>query len=131
MKIPANDGVPPTNRVADPHITNAPLLSPETSRVVANKSTDAISPSKARHSKTATGNILEKACTHLIKTDPRLKPLTNNHHCAMFSAEGLAKEIDPFRALTSSIISQQVGNNSLLFGFESSKRKIAMRGLHV
>jgi hypothetical protein len=49
----------------------------------------------------------------------------------MFSADGLAKEIDPFRALTSGIILQQVGNNSLLFGFESSRRNIAMRGLDV
>src|ERR1700728_405011 len=93
------------------------------------KSTDAISPSKPRHSKTTTGNILEKACVHLIKTDPSLKPLIDKHHCAMFSADGLAKEIDPFRTLTSCIISQQLGNNSLLFGFESSRRNIAMRGL--
>jgi DNA-3-methyladenine glycosylase II len=110
----ANDGKPPTNRVADPHITNAPLLSPETSRVVANKSADAVSPSKLAQPKTTTGNILEKACAHLVKVDPRLKPLVDKHHCAIFSAEGLAKEIDPFRALTSGIISQQVGNDPLM-----------------
>lgn len=127
----ANDGVLPTNRVADPHITNAPLLSPETSRVVANKSADAVSPSKPPQSKMTTGNILEKACAHLIKADPRLKPLVEKHHCAIFSAEGLAKEIDPFRALTSGIISQQVGNNSLMFGFESSRQNIAMKGLDI
>jgi DNA-3-methyladenine glycosylase II len=88
-------------------------------------------PSKPRHSKTTTGNILEKACARLIKTDPRLKPLIDKHHCAMFSADGLAKEIDPFRALTSGIISQQVGSNSLLFGFESSRRNTAVRGFDV
>ncbi len=108
----ANDGVAPPNRVADPHTTNAPLLSPETSRVVANKPADDFSPSKPSRSKTTTGNILENACAHLIKTDPRLKPLVEKHHCTVFSAEGLAKEIDPFRALTSGIISQQVGSNS-------------------
>jgi DNA-3-methyladenine glycosylase II len=118
----ANDGVLRTYRVADPHITNAPLLSPETSRVVANKLADALSPSKPPQSKTTTGNILEKACAHLISTDPRLKPLIEKHHCAIFSAEGLVKEIDPFRALTSGIISQQVGNNLLMLGFESSRR---------
>ena len=118
----ANDGVLPINRVANPHITNALLLSPETSRVVANKPADAISPSKLPQSKMTTGNILEKACAHLLTADPRLKPLIDKHHCAIFSAEGLAKEIDPFRALTSGIISQQVGNNSLMFGFESSSR---------
>jgi DNA-3-methyladenine glycosylase II len=118
----ANDGVPATNRVADPHTTNAPLLSPETSRVVANKLADAVSPSKPPQSNTTTGNILEKACAHLIKTDPKLKPLIDKHHCAIFSAEGLTKEIDPFRALTSGIISQQVGNNSLIFGFGPPKQ---------
>jgi DNA-3-methyladenine glycosylase II len=126
-----NDGGHSTNRVADPHITNAPLLSPETSRVVTNKPADAGSPSKTSQSKTTTGNILEMACAHLVKTDPRLKPLIDKHHCALFSAEGLAKEIDPFRALTSGIISQQVGGNSLIFGFESSRRNIAIRGLDI
>jgi DNA-3-methyladenine glycosylase II len=101
------------SRVADPHITNAPLVSPETSRVIANKVTDAVSPSKAPQSKTTTGNILEKACDHLVKTDPRLKLLIDKHHCSIFSAEGLAQEIDPFKALTSGIISQQVGSDTI------------------
>lgn len=126
-----NDGGHPSNRVADPHITNAPLLSPETSRVVTSKPADAVSPSKTSQSKTTTGNILEKACTHLIKTDPRLKPLIDKHHCALFSAEGLAKEIDPFRALTSGIISQQVGGISFIFGFEFSRRNIGIGGLDI
>jgi len=108
-----NDDKPPTNRVADPHITNAPLLSPETSRILANKPADAVTPSKPPQLKTTTGNILEKACAHLVKVDPRLKPLVDKHHCAIFSAEGLAREIDPFRALTSGIISQQVGKDAL------------------
>src|SRR6516162_6340177 len=74
MALPSRTGDiynrgPPTNRVADPHITNAPLLSPETSRVVTSRSADAISPSKPSQSKTTTGNILDKACAHLIKTD--------------------------------------------------------------
>jgi DNA-3-methyladenine glycosylase II len=108
----SDDGMPPKNRAADPHTTNAPLVSPETSRVIASKATDAVSPSKAPQSKTTTGNILEKACAHLIKTDPRLKPLIEKHHCSIFSAQGLAQEIDPFKALSSGIISQQVGCDS-------------------
>ncbi|KAI3394735.1 hypothetical protein diail_2264 [Diaporthe ilicicola] len=41
-------------RLADPNLTNAPLLSPETSRVIS-------------HKPTTTANILEEACSHLIK----------------------------------------------------------------
>lgn len=48
-------------RLADPNLTNAPLLSPETSRVISYNPTD-------------TANILEEACAHLIKgeTFPRV-----------------------------------------------------------
>lgn len=55
-----------------------------------------------------TANILEDACAHLIKVNPRLKPLIEAHHCRVFSAEGLAEKIDPFESLVSGIISQQV-----------------------
>jgi hypothetical protein len=41
-------------RLADPNLTNAPLLSPETSRVIS-------------YNPTTTANILEEACAHLIK----------------------------------------------------------------
>lgn len=41
-------------QLADPNLTNAPLLSPETSRVVS-------------YNPTTTANILEQACAHLIK----------------------------------------------------------------
>lgn len=117
-----DDGMPPMNRVADPHITNAPLLSPETSRVIANKATNPVSPLKASQLTTTTHNILEKACAHLINVDPRLKPLIDKHHCAIFSAEGLAQEIDPFKALISGIISQQVGGYSLTYEFSLQSR---------
>jgi DNA-3-methyladenine glycosylase II len=97
-------------RVADPLTTNAPLISPRTSRVVANKTGAPGSPSKpSTHSQTTTGNILEKALAHLINTEPRLKPVIEKHNCTIFSPESLAEEIDPFRSLTSGIISQQVG----------------------
>jgi DNA-3-methyladenine glycosylase II len=45
---------------------------------------------------------------HLIATDARLEPLIRRHPCPLFSPEGLAEEIDPFRSLVSSIIGQQV-----------------------
>lgn len=96
------------NRLADPKATNAPLLSPQTSRVVTSQAVDAISPSKVGSIKTTTANILEEACKHLIKVDARMKPLVDAHHCRIFSSEGLAEKIDPFESLASGIISQQV-----------------------
>lgn len=113
-------------RLADPSITNAPLLSPETSRVVtpggATPPEPAASPSKpprldsssslvgAENHKapTTTENILARACEYLISIDERMKPLIEKHHCRVFSPEGLAEKIDPFESLCSGIISQQV-----------------------
>lgn len=37
-----------------------------------------------------------------------MRPLIEKHRCHMFSPEGLAEKIDPFEAIASSIISQQV-----------------------
>lgn len=105
------------NRLADPSRTNALLRSPKTSRIIASKPVDAVSPSKLRErlaplamsmTTTTTANLLEEACAHLIKVDPRMKPLIEKHHCRIFSPEGLAEQVDPFEALVSSIISQQV-----------------------
>lgn len=100
---------PPFNRLIDPLRTNAPLISPETSRVFMNKPADQASPSKTpTQPKTTTKNILDEACSHLIDVDERLKPVIEKHYCRVFSPEGLAEEIDPFRSLASGIISQQV-----------------------
>ncbi|KAL2757977.1 hypothetical protein ACRALDRAFT_1061247 [Sodiomyces alcalophilus JCM 7366] len=109
-------------RLADPKFTNALLLSPETSRVVASKptirETGPESPSKPPGagptkpslptSTMTTATILEEACAHLIRVDPRMKPLVEKHHCRIFSPEGLAEKVDPFESLCSGIISQQV-----------------------
>ncbi|KAL1842147.1 hypothetical protein VTJ49DRAFT_5920 [Mycothermus thermophilus] len=57
---------------------------------------------------TTSATILSEALAHLIRIDPRMKPLIDRHHCRLFSPEGLAEQIDPFEALCSSIISQQV-----------------------
>jgi DNA-3-methyladenine glycosylase II len=95
------------DRLADPNLTNATLLSPETSRVVAPKAIAAI-PSKLPNRKTTTATLLEEACAHLIRVDPRMKRLVDAHHCRVFSPEGLAEQIDPFESLASGIISQQV-----------------------
>jgi DNA-3-methyladenine glycosylase II len=94
-------------RLADPNSTNATLLSPETSRIVASREESA-SPSKAPVSRTTTENLLRVACDHLIKVDERMRPLVERNYCRVFSPEGLAEKIDPFESLTSGIISQQV-----------------------
>lgn len=91
-------------RIADPNGTNATLLSPETSQIITNPAVqDPLTPSKP-----TTANLLSTACAHLIATDPRLEPLITAHHCRIFSPEGLAEKIDPYEALASGIISQQV-----------------------
>ncbi|KAK8056880.1 DNA glycosylase [Apiospora rasikravindrae] len=95
-------------RLADPNATNATLLSPETSRVVASREVEFLSPTKSSGVKATTANILDEACTHLIKIDPRMEPLIKANHCRVFSPEGLAEKIDPFESLCSGIISQQV-----------------------
>ncbi|KAF5865817.1 3-methyladenine DNA glycosylase [Aspergillus alliaceus] len=102
---------PPLDRPVEPHRTNATLLTPRGSSLVAYPpGIEDASPSKTgRPRPTATtGTLLEKAVAHLIATDPRLEPVIKQHPCPLFSPEGLAEEVDPFRSLVVSIIGQQV-----------------------
>jgi len=102
---------PPLDRPVDPHRTNATLLTPRGSSVVAYPPGPLdISPSKTGPPRptATTGTLLEQAVAHLIKTDPRLKPLIEKYPCPLFSPEGLAEKVDPFQSLASSIIGQQV-----------------------
>lgn len=99
--------------MADPTATNATLVSPETSRLVASRRVGSESPSKvAAKTKTTTTTttttLLQEACDHLIKVDERLRPLIEKNPCHIFSPQGLAEEVDPFESLASGIISQQV-----------------------
>ena len=113
---------PPLNRLAVPNGTNAPLVTPETHRLLANKAVDQVSPSKKGNIKSTTGTLLEEALAHLVKVEPRLKAVIEKHHCHVFSPEGLAEEIDPFRSLVSGIISQQVRSvNSISWSLYSLK----------
>lgn len=98
---------PPRRRLADPRFTNAPLISPQTSRIVASLEVEGVSPQKNGRG-TTTESILDAALKHLMKVDPRLKPVIEKHTCQVFSPEGLAETIDPFHSLASGIISQQV-----------------------
>ncbi|RMZ81045.1 hypothetical protein DV738_g2485, partial [Chaetothyriales sp. CBS 135597] len=99
------------DRVAGPSVTNAVLVTPGGTRKVAYPNgLPESSPSKSGLSRpvATTSSLLEEACAHLIRVDPRMKGLIDKHHCSIFSAEGLAEEIDPFRSLCSGIIGQQV-----------------------
>lgn len=101
----------PLNRPVEPHRTNATLLTPHGSSLVTYPpGTADISPSKSGLPRptATTGTLLEQAIAHLIATDARLEPLIKAHHCALFSPEGLAEKIDPFRSLVGTIIGQQV-----------------------
>ncbi|TVY81046.1 DNA-3-methyladenine glycosylase [Lachnellula suecica] len=111
MSSPRNNtgiAAPAVNRLAVPNGTNAPLVSPETHRLISSKPVDQVSPSKKSNITTTTKNLLDEALAHLIKIEPKLKPIIEKHPCRAFSAEGLADEIDPFNSLVSGIISQQV-----------------------
>jgi DNA-3-methyladenine glycosylase II len=101
---------PRLDRPVEPHRTNATLVTPRGSSVVAYPSVEDVSPSKTGLPRptATTGNLLEKALEHLISVDARLKPVIEQHHCHLFSPEGLAEQIDPFDSLVSSIIGQQV-----------------------
>jgi len=98
-------------RPAEPHGTNATLKTPGGSRLVPySKEIIDSSPIKGGMPQptTTTAQLLDQACAHLIAVDPRLRPLIEKHHCRIFSPEGLAEEVDPFEALCSGIMSQQV-----------------------
>ncbi|KAH7084934.1 DNA-3-methyladenine glycosylase [Paraphoma chrysanthemicola] len=118
--------LPTLSRPADPHTTNAPLSTPNGSRVVAYSSSPIKpsdpSPVKRRKAKevvppdvgtlrSATTNIdtlLEDAETFLVSVDPKLKGLVEKHKCTTFSPEGLREVVEPFEKLASGIIGQQV-----------------------
>ncbi|KAI4245060.1 MAG: hypothetical protein L6R40_002659 [Gallowayella cf. fulva] len=103
--------LPSFDRPAGPHTTNAPLSTPQGSRLVTyTQEVLDSSPSKTGIPRptTSTSQLLDQACAHLVQADPRLEPLIAKHHCRLFSAEGLAEVIDPFQSLCSSIMAQQV-----------------------
>ncbi|PLN75808.1 putative DNA-3-methyladenine glycosylase [Aspergillus taichungensis] len=109
-----NSTPPPLDRPVEPHRTNATLLTPHGSSLVAYPAAaETPSPSKTSRPRrpsplATTGTLLEKAVAHLIATDPRLEPVIKQYPCPLFSPEGLAEQVDPFRSLVSSIIGQQV-----------------------
>lgn len=99
-------------RPAEPHVANAPVKSPDSNKVVTAYSTfDGDDSGAAPPAPTGTtSSLLADAEAHLIRMDTTglLAPLIEKHHCKVFDADGLAEKVDPWRALASSIIAQQV-----------------------
>ncbi|KAK5091737.1 3-methyladenine DNA glycosylase [Lithohypha guttulata] len=103
---------PPRDRLVDPHLTSATLVTPGGTKATnfprpVNGIDVEVSPTKQP---TTTGTLLEKAQAHLISVDPRFEKVIAKHQCLIFSPEGLAEKIDPFRSLTSGICGQQVSS---------------------
>lgn len=92
----------PISRPADPPTTNAPLKTSEGFQLTTKPTLSQPLTS------TATTTILEEAKAHLLRADPRLRPLIERHHCPVFSPSGLAEVVDPFRSLCTGIMGQQV-----------------------
>ncbi|KAK3074800.1 3-methyladenine DNA glycosylase [Teratosphaeriaceae sp. CCFEE 6253] len=102
---------PPKDRPAQPHHTNATLVTPGGTQVPPTYSNLEDSPSKrgaAPEFTTTTTCLLDEAVAHLLSVDPTLKPVIDAHPCRVFSPAGLAETIDPFRSLASGIMAQQV-----------------------
>ena len=100
---------PPTRRI-EPNHSNANLITPGGTQVQpAYSNFEEASPSKApTRPATTSKTLLDEACAHLISVDARLKAVIEKHYCRVFSPEGLAETIDPFRSLASGIMAQQV-----------------------
>ena len=100
----------PTDRPAEPHGTNAPLVTPQGSRLVTYaRGTLHLAPTAGLpQSTTTTEHILDRACAHLVKMDAKMQALVDKHYCRVFCPEGLAEECDPFKSLCSGIMAQQV-----------------------
>ncbi|KAL9108659.1 MAG: hypothetical protein Q9227_006605 [Pyrenula ochraceoflavens] len=99
---------PPLDRPIEPNRAAATLVTPGGSHAVAYSQDESPSKTGLPRPTTTTGALLEKAYEHIVKADPRMKPLVEKHHCHVFSPEGLAEEIDAFRSLVSAVLAQQV-----------------------
>jgi DNA-3-methyladenine glycosylase II len=113
------DDLASLNRPASPHLTNAPVLTPSGSQVVV---PNGDSPAKKRKAKelppdvgsplkaasSTIDTMLKDAEEFLINADPRLRKVVQGHQCKIFTPEGLREVVDPFTALSSGIIGQQV-----------------------
>ncbi|KAF2209075.1 hypothetical protein CERZMDRAFT_47986 [Cercospora zeae-maydis SCOH1-5] len=108
-----DDPAPPATRPVHKHHTNATLVTPGGTQLQpAYSNFEEASPSKPAAHKPTSKTLLDEACAHLIKIDStltrKLKPVIEQYHCHVFSPEGLAEKIDPFRSLSSGIMAQQV-----------------------
>ena len=110
-----NDATPPPpDRPADPHASNATLVTTSGTKATAypsdllDSSPSKPGPNGLPHPTSTTTTLLSQASAHLLSVEPKLASLIRQHHCHIFSPSGLAEKIDPFRSLASGIMAQQV-----------------------
>lgn len=100
---------PPVDRPAEPHHTNATLVTPGGTQAKPPISFFGGGSSTTETGATTTTRcLLDEACAHLMSVDSNLKTVIDQHRCKIFAPEGLAETIDPFRSLASGIMAQQV-----------------------
>lgn len=131
-EIPISDDTQDaTSRPAEPHSTNAPVSTSNGSTLTAyppvkSEPEPETSPAKRRKAKEVPPDVgvvnqpsatidtlLRDAEAYLVEVDPKLGPLVEKHKCRVFSPEGMREVVDPFTALSSGIIGQQVSISSL------------------
>nr|POE52065.1 dna-3-methyladenine glycosylase [Quercus suber] len=101
----------PAPRPVRPQMSSASLVTPGGTQVqsIFSNFEEGISPSKSSVATALTNKtLLSEACAHFLKVDPKLKAVIDKHYCKVFSPEGLAETVNPFRSLTSGIMAQQV-----------------------
>ncbi|XPS78056.1 DNA-3-methyladenine glycosylase II [Ascochyta lentis] len=114
-------------RPASPHLANAPVLSPNSPSTVVVVA-DGESPAKKRRAKelppdvgspvkpgnASVDTLLSDAEAFLVKADQtgKLAKLIAGKRCEVFSPEGLREVVDPFTALASGVIGQQVSGQA-------------------
>ena len=122
------------SRPAEPHTTNAPISTSKSPPLTAyppvkSEPEPETSPAKKRKAKEVPPDVgvvnkpsatidtlLRDAEAYLVGVDPKLGPLVAKHKCGVFSPEGLREVVEPFTALGSGIIGQQVGFFSCVGG---------------
>jgi DNA-3-methyladenine glycosylase II len=99
-----------TSSPAKPSTPSASQEAPDASPAKKRKAKEMVPPDVGVLNKpTATiDTLLKDAEEFLCKVDPKLRPLVEKHKCKVFSPEGLREVVDPFTALSSGIIGQQV-----------------------
>ena len=106
------DGLPAVvaTRPVEPRTTNAPLISPTDGHIVTAHPPILPLPAGLPSPLATTLSVLDDAVAHLTSADTtgRLARVISAYPCPVFAPDALNQPLDPFRSLSSGIISQQV-----------------------